>query len=282
MLTKIDWISLTIKEPALIQEDAETGAIGSRAGQFDLRTTALLNLLSTLPRWQRAPGRKPFKDVFRDKNHNVSVYSGKAFNFTLIEFSGGGCELLRSLSALDQLIVEFQDRITRIDIACDMETKVTPLDFAEAREPGRFKAQSFVDSQHGSTYYVGSKTSDRYARVYRYNEGHPRSHLLRCEFSLRDKEAKSVVSEIVATDVETVARRLGKTFGWLHPVWKEENEDAEKLSAAPREERQGSTVFWLMKQVIPALQRLYEEGHRDDLTEFAKRATLIASGNYED
>lgn len=232
--------------------------------------------------WKFVGGRKPFAKLFHSNEGGISILSDDRQKFTLFEVSGHGCDVLEEENALFGFISHYRERITRIDIAADLLTDTRPIDFADQREKGKFKSQSHVISDSGETFYIGSKNSDRYARVYRYNQPHDRAHLLRCEFVLRDENAKKLAVEVLERGVARMASALGATFGFLHPAWFEVKFDEEKFTSAPRERRDGATVRWLMKQVIPALEKLKEEGNVEALTYFQNRVNLIVSGQHKE
>jgi len=175
----------------------------------------------------------------------------------LVEIAGGACSTLGS----DYLIglINAGEKITRIDIALDIETQETPFDacqIAKARTTSQFVTET------GTTLYFGSMKSDIYTRVYRYNSPHPRSNLLRFETVYRRKSLPTVLKYITEGKMmDLVATRASKlAFSPAGVNW--EYTPVERIFTP--EIKENNTVMWFKKQVSPAFRRLYESGVIDD------------------
>lgn len=258
MLIKVDWISFSL--PVLFSEgETELEALYAAA-------QALMDIDERLPDWlginaklTPSNGRAPYKTGWRIPGHGVTLFTHPNLNHALIEVSGAGCDFLAANEVINQVLWLVRKRVTRIDIACDMVTDTRPLAFVADREPGRFKAHSEVVSESGETAYIGARSSDRYARVYRYNAPHERSHLLRCEYVVKAENAKLLVEPIVRDGLQSVAAALGDAYGWQHEDWNVEANAAELQVYRP-DRREGKTLFWLADTVAPLLRRLHAEG----------------------
>jgi len=149
-----------------------------------------------------------------------------------------------------------------MDIAVDMSCNVTPRQFAADVKDTPVKTRSEFVSSTGETVYLGSRTSERYARVYRYNEPHPRAKLLRAEFQLKGVYANEAALKLTEGEaLNGIAAALGEHFGFTHDVWKA---DDEPVPLKVRSHAQtGNTVFWLTNTVAPLLKRLNETGKLD-------------------
>jgi hypothetical protein len=207
-------------------------------------------------------GRPPYQISFHDKEAGVTVFAHKLLPHALIEISGRGCENLGEDNLL-VLVEVLRPRITRLDLAVDILTTVSPDEFARSRDEGRFKTTSEFKSQTGHTFYIGSRESDRYCRVYRYYEPHPRHEWLRVEFVLKAEQAKAFVPFMGENGVTSSAGSLGNTFGFTHPVWQVRGEGKPPTWRGERGDQK--TLFWLNSQVLPVLRRLSEEGALDVL-----------------
>lgn len=178
----------------------------------------------------------------------------------LYEFTGQGCQWLNERGFMSGVLLEFGERVTRLDVCTDILTDCSVLDFATARDEKRTKSFSHVSSPTGETVYIGSRASNRSCKVYRYAPPHPRSSLLRVEHTLRVEDARFAVGVLIQGEtVEGLARSLSARYGWLHEAWKASDTDI-PLSAyrAPREK--GSTVRWIYSQVLPAIETLARQG----------------------
>jgi hypothetical protein len=150
-----------------------------------------------------------------------------------------------------------------VDIAVDIDTQIAPDVFCAHREKGHFKAWSEALSASGHTVYVGSKKSDRYARVYRYFPPHPRSRFLRVEHVLKGEQAKLAASQIDTFGIDAFVTMIGNTFGWKHEIWSPIIDTDESVMAWRPERRQGKTVAWIFKTVIPCMAKLIHDNALD-------------------
>lgn len=268
MFLSVDWISFTfdmdIDQSVLAFE--LWGRVATRlAQQFPLAAQMLVENHEWTPRI----GRAPYNASQQRNDHGVMIFAHQKLPHSLVEVGGVGCDSLGSLKAELALVQEVQAKLTRLDIAVDIFTETRPDEFAEQRNEGKFKAWSEAVSESGHTVYVGSKSSDRYARVYRYNPPHPRSQFLRIEHVLKAEQAKLAAESIDKIGLETFVAQIGNTFGWQHPDWNTGEDTSEAAAAWRPERRQGKTVAWVWGTVIPCLKRLAHDGALD-LDEFWK------------
>lgn len=269
MANLIDWISFTLPYSSMFQKIPDTEKIIIKSHIRD-EVPHISDYIMSFPDLKEGRGRKMFNVSYRSELGGFTIFQRDTLNFTLFEFSGTGCSELRKRKSLRDFIKLYGHRFTRIDCTTDMETDCLPQDFVANRSTERFTSFSIEHSNTGDTYYVGSKTSDRFARVYRYNPPHPRCHLLRVEHVLRNSEAKQVAKIMATASLSSIQSALGNSFGWTNPAWSEKRNDT-PLKAAPRDVKQGRTERWLMTAVIPAITRLLEEGSHEFVDIFAKR-----------
>lgn len=259
MLIKVDWISFSV--PVEVIEGAdEIDAFYETAHAIRHLHPDLPELMALDAAWEAGNGRAPYRTSWKHPEGGITIFTHPAIPHALVEVSGRGCDQLQARQSLEATLSAVRSRCTRLDIACDMLTDVRPLDFAEQRDVKRWKAQSHVLSESGETYYVGARSSDRYARVYRYNAPHERAHLLRCEFCVKAQNAKLTIDAILATGLQGVAVALGDAFGWGHAAWAVEGATAAELAVYRPDRREGKTLYWLADTVAPLLARLHKEG----------------------
>jgi len=139
-----------------------------------------------------------------------------------------------------------------------------------------------MNSDTGETCYIGSKQSERFARVYRYFPPHPRAHLLRVEMVFRRDYAKQVAATLVEHGVSSVAKSAGKVFGWAHPIWDVDSAVEVDISVTSPEKNAGKTVSWLVRSVAPAIQRLIADGTIRDPDAFFRTYFLPSDGSMLD
>lgn len=211
----------------------------------------------------RAPSRRGFSDGINIGNHTYLWIN--TVGLVLVEHTGQGCQLLNDNGNLSSVIATYAERATRIDIASDILTETMPADFYKASSPtARITASGHQTSDSGQTIYIGSRKSDRTAKVYRYFPPHPRAAFLRVEYTYRKEQAK-VVARLLSDGATAadISVSSGDRYGWQHESYKPLISPAVEIAAWRPERRQGKTVTWVYSQVIPAVKRLVKEGALD-------------------
>lgn len=259
MFVSIDWLSFTVEMEVSQMQMAFSifdRVAQAMQAQFPLAKRAFVDGYTFTPRM----GRAPYNAAMQRDDKGVMAFAHQRIANALFEVGGIGLDALGSLDAELAVMGEVQSRLTRVDIACDIFTETRPDEFAKQRGNEKFKAWSEAVSESGHTVYVGSKTSDRYARVYRYNPPHPRSQFLRVEHVLKAEQAKLAVQSIEVNGLEAFVAMLGNTFGWVHADWNPNVDTAEAAAAWRPERRQGKTVAWMYSTVVPSLRKLIADG----------------------
>jgi len=258
MITKIDWLGWTLvlgegryldpvrmlQEIALELQSFSTLVYDGFMGGYSFEPTK---------------GRAPYSMGFARSDHGLYIYAHPNLEHVLFELTGQGCDSLKSQQHPLGILEALVNRLTRIDIACDMLCTTDPLEFVALRDAGRFKTHSEFVSEKGTTCYVGSRSSARYARVYRYNAPHERAHLLRAEHVCKGKDAQLTAKSILSNGIAAVAVSLGEAYGWSHEVWTPKDVAAAEISVWRPERHSGKTLFWLNSAVAPAIRKLIRE-----------------------
>jgi len=271
--THIDWLTFTI--PMIY--DSEKGddyAMALQAGLLAIFSDDLVKAVFGGAWTHETRSRAPYKDTWMDAEAGISIYASPNLTHATVEISGTGCEKLISGGAIIDILGACHERITRIDVATDIETSTLPSEFVQTLSHERMRASGYQHSVTGETNYVGSKKSDRYARVYRYFEPHPRSHLLRIEHVFRREYAKVVAQSLLDNSLESVAAAAGKAFGWAHVDWNADEAQHADISIVAPERAAGSTVTWLVRSVAPAIRRLIADGTIRNAQEFFEQYFL--------
>lgn len=278
MRTHIDWLTFTLapRWASVIPEggfdEAYANALSDAFYETFGQETVIEAFAGTWLRRERS--RAPYTDAWEIEASGITVFASPALNHFCVEISGAGCERLIDVGALNSVLLAAQERVTRIDIATDIETDVKPSEFVKTLSHARMRASGYQVSETGETNYVGSQKSDRYARVYRYNAPHPRSHLLRVEHVFRREYAKIVAREVCGASVEEVASAAGKAFGWEHEVWQPSAAQHSDISIVSANRTASNTVFWLANTCGSAFRRLVSSGDIKDPVEFLERYFL--------
>lgn len=266
---KIDWLSISLPYSSIVSPDFDADTLSIRPQIRDL-FPSITDWLMTFPDWSPGKGNRIFNRSVQSKLGGFHIFWNVNKPFSLIEIEGSGIQKMREHKVLKSILRQYSHLLTRIDIAEDFETICTPREFIEKRDGKRFTSHAEINSETGETCYVGSRSSDRFARVYRFAAPHPRSHLLRCEFQLRDENAKLFAELLQSHKLSELILRLYKTFGIYHPLALTSSAQT-KLLVAPRASKMGATERWLFSQVLPACKKLIDDGNTEIIDIFGKK-----------
>jgi len=256
----VDWFSISVPIGRLFARDFEKSGFIVMAPEKTREHKLAKWLLNQRAGMSEGKGRAPFSKSYHHDQNGWTYFYSDTLPYCLLEITGRGCERFAQRGDLLPMIKDWSDRSTRIDIACDFATDVTPIEFSRMRDTQRFTAGAEMKSETGITVYVGSRKSDRYARVYKYNPPHPRSHLLRCEMVCKGEKAHSVSAALASDGISSVVRALGEVFVWTHPLWTFDNDGSASDLSTPNDTHQGNTERWLLTQVTAAIEKLHKSG----------------------
>lgn len=259
MNVKLDWLSFSLWHDECPLEN-DKHAIRSAFNILCDRVGEGPDEFFIHQQWETGPGRKPYSVSMRNSDNGIAIFANPKLPHFLIELSGKGCERMMRSPHAQAVIEAAADRVTRIDLACDILTDTDPRAFVAEREQGRFKSGSEMVSESGITCYVGSRTSQRYARVYRYSQPHPRAHLLRVEHVFKGEDARSSLAYLVENGYDLAAAQAARMFGWKHAAWDIAAASENELQAHRNERGEAKTIYWLYETVAPVLARLHREG----------------------
>lgn len=269
MTTKIDWLSFSVPVRYSSPND-EAYAVAIENALCDQLGQWLCDALFAA-KWKLAEhGRQPYKHVWKRDDCSLQMFTHPNLNHMTVEASGTACDWLREQDLLDVLITKVYDRTTRIDLATDIETLTNPEEFVSKGHSSRFTSTGIFNSDTGQTVYMGSQKSEKFARVYRYYEPHPRANLLRVEHVFRRDKAKVVARSLCDTSIEIVAASAGKEFDWQHEDWSLRDKETVSLRTVRGERSNSGTIRWLLTSVAPAFKRLVSEGEIADPEQFVR------------
>lgn len=264
MNTLIDWLSFTVPAERAFPQSQYRAKI-----ELALYDSALTPFIKYSPDWIESGGRAGFRLSYGN-GCGIRIFVGSD-NFILIEISGEGCESLRPLFGLEELLRRVAHRVTRIDLAGDMHCNTKPETFVASSESKRMRSLSVLKSDAGTTIYIGSKKSNRFARVYRYSEPHPRHEFLRCEMVYKKEYAKVAAQNVVVLGLESVVSLCGEQYGWKHPEWtptRQNTPSDAKIRLSARDRDEDKTVKWLVAQAAPAFRRCVKTGAINNAEKF--------------
>jgi len=265
----IDWISYTRSNDVHLLPHPSDFAEAQREVVWEwqrFNQTSDASEVSYIP----VKPNKPFANARMDNDTKSRIEWGGGSNRVLCSFAGQACRNLRTHNRTQEVLKAVCSDVTRIDLSVDLRVATRPMEFCGKRDKAKHKTGSFMFSEEGETQYVGSWSSDRFARVYRYNPPHERADFLRVEHVFKGKAAKSIAAALVDSSPAAIIAHVGRIYGWAHDDWRL----AENLSAAPeavewyKEERHASkTVTWLTETVAPCIVRMVKEGEIVDINE---------------
>lgn len=262
MYTHIDWISFSVLIPERKDRTEKETLNDVGAALFDLADD--MDILLGMDRGMKfGAGRKPYSASVQLLETGATIFYHPKLNHATVEIPGTACERYIAAGYLDFILEAARHRVTRVDVAVDMEVKTEPKEFTDARSHQRMRNGSEFNEDSGKTVYVGSFKSDRFARVYRWNAPHERSHLLRSEFVMRGNYARLAAQEIIEKGLNWYAAALGNAFGWAHTDWQPDTMTSEKPATYKSDRPEGKTLFWLNDTIAPLLARLHNDGAID-------------------
>jgi len=271
---KIDWLSLVIRTPS--NDDVYTPISIPPAARKSISSELGAEIAGMVVDGGAAltHGRAPYRWGYKSDISKATIWHGGAAEHLTVEFPGASCDWFRMLNIEKQMLACGTGNSSRIDIALDIDCALTPIQLTDGLDNGRIKTRSVMESSSGTTVYLGSMKSEHYARVYRYNDPHPRAGLLRVEFVARRNRAKSVCEAVLEHGIYALLKQLWDEVG-LPNVLEFDLDNAKVNLNEDRPEREGkNTVSWLVKQAAPAFRRLVREGHISNPEEFLREYFL--------
>jgi len=259
-MAHIDWITI-VGHRRVDDKDWSTRDAYATAG-FWLEDVwpPFREVVGSVVQWQVVKPRAPYSFARRSDDATRMLFVHPLSTHFTLEISGAFCQ--RIAGGIPSLLQAYAGHFSRLDVAVDMETTVMPVEFDKAVNAPRIETRSVMQSSTGQTVYIGSRTSERFARVYRYFAPHPRAHLLRAEFQLKGAYANKLAENIAEGEtLESYAAGLGQHFGFTHECWKPS--DKAQTLRVQSHAQSGATVQWLTSTVAPLLRRMNREGKLD-------------------
>lgn len=259
MQCKLDWFSFTFPISPLGEKDNEYTLSHLLLAFHDHTAHRFLGVVTdSLWSWLAPVGF--YRNRIQCPRTGCEIHWSGDNAYALFQASGQAVEKLLTQLDIKTIALSSNGRATRMDFAIDFVTDVPPSDFAERRDSGRIRASGRYTSETGETCYVGSRSGDRMARVYRYNPPHPRAHLLRAEVELKGDAAKIACDELTRSELTKVCLQAHLPFGWQHPLWRPGEAEISKLPARAYDREGAGTLLWLDQTVVPAIKKASEKG----------------------
>ena len=256
-MTHIDWLSTTCDLDEIVERSIRRNP-GIEFEALIARFGGAWDALNDECEWSPTHSRAPFANCWTN-GFGILVYSGPGVNYILVEFQAQGCAWIAARQLLIPCMESALARITRIDVAVDIQCDTAPEHITDRGYNQRFLSRTTIRSETGSTEYIGSLKADRFARVYRFAPPHPRANTLRVEFVNRRHLAKAVASRIIECDLTYVASALMIDYGINESFLKVDGEFI-VVEYPPANKCSMVTEGWLIKQVAPCFKKLVKKG----------------------
>ncbi len=221
--------------------------------------------------------QRPYRRAYACPNVGFRINADWQRKEALIVFNGQACEMVRGIgrAAVIELLVRVEATGSRLDFATDISTQVSPADVQARGWSKRIISRSYIQTTQGNTLYIGSRKSDAFCRVYKYNPPHPRSDKLRVEFELKKQRARAVAGIAIVEGVETAARSVAARYEFGHDTVREAFAGhIRQIKTEAHMRSMASTEMWLLTQAAPAFLRLVREGVISDPRAWVDRYLL--------
>jgi DNA relaxase NicK len=256
---KLDWFSFTFPFQPTGEKDNEHLLPHVLLAFHDFTAHRYLGVVTnSLWQWEKPSGFYPF--TISCPTTSLRISFGGTSGSALVSLSGKACDAVLRYLSLRDIALSSGGRATRIDLATDLETDVSPSAFAESRTSKAFKTQGTFTSETGETVYIGSRQSERFCRVYRYSPPHPRSKYLRVEIECKGDFAKNVCNQLLSTSLTETTLSVNLPYGWSHPIWDTNGATVSKIPARAYDGDGANTLRWLEQTVVPAIKKASEAG----------------------
>jgi hypothetical protein len=224
--------------------------------------------------WEHEHAQRFYSHRWRNRDSDVALSYGQTNAHVLVEFAGKACNFLAENDLLLGVISITASRCSRIDFAVDIECKTSPKEFIAQRSNKSFRSSGNKYTPTGGTEYLGGRTSERMARVYRYYEPHPRHNQLRVEAEYKGSAAKASTKFLLETDIQTACLAAHKPFQWRHPQWKPDAVEISKIPYSNYNPSDANTIRWLYGDVVTALRKAI----KGDLIDFEEWLAIVRKG----
>lgn len=258
-MVKLDWFSFTFPLTFEGKQDYEL-TLPYVLSDWRVFTAGGLDRVVESGVWSHERPVGFYSHRTRHEDSGIVIQWSPGNPFALCEASGTAVDFILQSVPVSTLAQAANGRCTRLDIATDFEVDLSPEDFISAGFSERIKSTSSVDTENGSTRYVGSRSGERMARVYRYAPPHPRALLLRVEIETKGDFAKVICSELLSTSLTSIVGVANHSFAWKSPLWLEAGFEDSKLPARFYDHEGAETLRWLNTVVAPSLLKAHDKG----------------------
>lgn len=258
---KIDYVTVCSSELYEVREPSQENvwSVTNWSRSLFRRCGLLAFTEPSFGAWELGAGRSGYGWSVRHTSGAV-LFCGHPTQSPVLECGGAACDLLYRSGELMPWVAKHCEHVTRLDLAGDLVCDLTPVAFLAYGRSGVHKASGAKDSAKGSTRYIGSETSIRRCRVYRYFPPHPRADALRVEAVLRGKLAKHFAFQTTVARLDDLWSEAIRPFAFKCPQCRLPTQSIEPLLTLKNEPTSAGRLRWLEQQIRPALLNAHRAG----------------------
>lgn len=263
---QIDWMTLTKKYPA----DMWVRELGDDINAVNISAWVMRELGFDRVFLQPTKGAGAYRYAFAEQWSSLTVYVSTDIEKqgVMVHMPGGFNDDLMSRSTLLAVALDHEWHVTRLDIAVDLFNTGIKPEFVHylysMYHPRAPRNTSLIVGQGGSTFYLGSRQSEKMIRVYDKGAEQKKDvDWLRVEMEYKGAAAVSAAMFALANVYELVAdiRRMIDLPMFSLDILLEmlHNEQVNKVKGriALRADREA----WLMTQVLSAVKNLARDDY---------------------
>jgi hypothetical protein len=261
----IDWISYTIHWNTAALHRFNT------AGSFEQICTALTNHEGA---WINGQPQQYYPYVYSaaaNSGLRVSISEVGSAQGVHISFSGSALAQVNPRAVLRNALA-MGANITRIDIAIDWPD-IMPLSLLkehldEGKAVTKARDWNLIVGRTGRTLYVGSRTSEKFLRIYdKAAESGSDGLWYRIELECKGDYARGVALHIDGAGYDYFGDIIRGFCDWPESIfWRDATTSPTLLEGIAKPEKRRDTFSWLMKSVVPSVAKLLVDDHEKFVT----------------
>lgn len=246
----IDWLSYTC--PKAIRN----GPSGPYA--LDLRSVARVE---NEEHWKSEKPRFGYSGAFSPSSCRgpvVFCWPQGEQSHTHVQYSGSALAWVSDPQRLLHEVIGINAKVTRLDLAVDIMAG-TPYDLWAYRNDDviltRLRKRALITDGIGATVYFGSRSSDRFVRVYdkAAQLGLP-GPWTRVELEIKGDAADGAARYILQEGLDVIPSMIKHVIDCpTLPWWREAFEGHSPKWGVPKAQARPDRAAWITKQVVPAL-----------------------------
>lgn len=201
-----------------------------------------------------------------------------------VSWSGSALRTVNPRAVLRQALA-LGANVTRIDIAIDHYGWLDLEGYKAALDEGaavtRARDWNLIDGRTGKTLYVGSRTSEKFLRIYdKAAESGHEGHWYRIELECKGDTARGVALHVDGNGYDYFGDIIRGFCDWPNLFsWVSATTSPTLLEGIPRPEKRRDTYAWLMAAAAPSLAKVLLDDHEKFVAFLRKVYTIAGVGD---